>query len=1028
MLNLIYGVSGSGKTALLTEKIREDIQNHKSCFLLVPEQQAYISESEVPHLYPSDARLYFEVVHFSGLADKVFHQYGGVTQQNLQGGIRTLLMWDTLRTLAPMMKEYRSNAAKDISLTSLMLQTVNELRMKGVNADQLEKVAEELPCDHPLKNKLLDLAMIDSHYAMKLEGCMASDLPDRLLRMAEKLEQNNFFSGCHVYIDSFTSFTMQEYHVLRQIIRQADNVTVALCTDGISTKLPHFATPTETAIRLSHIASDLSVPVKTHRLSPKSTAKSRILNCLERDLWRFEVHKKDRETFTEKEQSTVKLLSCSNLYEESEAAALHILDLVQGGMHYGEIAVIVRDTEVYRGVLDAAFERYGIPFFLSERTDLSSKPLARLILSALRAVGHNYSQQDIMTLVKTGLCGVDFADASMFEEYCETWHISNSRFLDSVWSMNADGLTTERSERGDAILAAANRTRQTVMEPLQRFGTAMRRSCKLVDRCRALYQYLCDLSVSEQLSERAKRELLANDKRAAGETLRLYRFVIDSMTTLCSFLPECELSIDEFLLALTILFSESDLGSIPSAQDCVVIGSANTLRVENIKAGLLLGLCEGEFPASVADNGILSERDKTLLAEKFGIALDSRESVRSSEELLYVYRAITKPTERLILSTVGAQPDGTVRTPSLAFTRIAFLLGREKVDEFDMDKVKASLGKLRPELSDQHWLLPKNKEPITLRLSHTKLQTFLQCPYKYYSLYRLQLREAKDSRPSYADDGLFLHYVFEHFLRESLDENGTLKIPEDVQIEPLADRIIEKYLGEICPSAPEHTDRHLLHLFARLRSLALLILRDILAELKESRFVPYRFEQVIGGRLDENGIPAPVWNLSDGSKVVLSGKIDRVDLYQENETLYLRVVDYKSGKHEFKLSDVASGLDVQLVLYLFALLSSQTNHAIPAGSQFLFAQKEDGKLCIQRSGFLLDDDAVKTAWEDEKGRFTKALKAQTLDEMTDLERQMKEAVSSAAERILAGEAQKTPSEDACRFCPVRTACDKAYHE
>lgn len=1028
MLNLIYGVSGSGKTAFLTENIRADIQNHKPCFLLVPEQQAYISESEVPRIYPKDARLYFEVVHFSGLADKIFRRFGGVTQQNLQGGIRTLLMWDTLRSLSPLMKEYKSNASKDASLTSLMLQTVNELRMNGVSAEQLEETAAKLTDDHPLKNKLMDIAMIDSTYAMKLEGCMGSDLPDRLLRMTEKLEQNDFFSGYNVYVDSFTSFTMQEYRVLKEILRQADNVTVSLCTDGFSTKLPHFATPTDTAIRLSHIAQGLNVPVKTQMLFPENTEKSRLLTCLERDLWRFDVHKKDREHFDADEQLAVKMISCANLYEESEAAALHILDLVQNGMHYGEIAVTVRDTEVYRGVLDAAFERYGIPFFLSERTDLSSKPLARLILSALRAVGHNYYQQDILTLVKTDLCGVDFADASMFEEYCETWHINGSRFLDEVWSMNPDGLTTERSARGEAILSAANRTRKTVIEPLQRLAASMRQSGKLVDRCRALYQYLCDLSVSEQLSERAKRELLSNDRRAAGETMRLYSFVIESMTTLCAFLPDCELTSDEFLLALTILFSESDLGSIPGAQDCVMIGSADTLRVEHIKAGLLLGLCEGEFPANVSDNGVLSERDKSLLAEQFGIVLDSRESVRSSEELLYVYRAITKPTERLILSTVQAQPDGSARTPSLAFTRAAYLLDRDRVETFDMDKIKDALGTDAFAPSKNHWTLPKNDSPITLRLSHSKLQTFLQCPYKYYSSYRLHLREAKDSRPTYSDDGLFLHYVFEHFLKESLDENGDLRVLEEAEIEPLANKIIETYLGEIFPIAPEHADRHLLHLFARLRNLSLLILKNILAELRESRFVPYLFEQEIGGNTEDNRIPAIMWDLPDQSRVVLSGKIDRVDLYRNGETLYLRVVDYKSGKHDFKLSDVASGLDVQLVLYLFATLSSQGKQAVPAGSQFLFAQTADGKLCIQRSGFLLDQEEVKSAWETEKGSFTKGLKPQTLDEINDLEQQMKTAVLAAAERILAGEAQKTPSEDACRFCPVRKACDMAYHE
>ena len=207
MLNLIYGVSGSGKSALLAEKIRADIENHKPCFLLVPEQQAYISESQVPRIYPSDARLYFEVVHFSGLADKVFRRFGGAVQQTLQGGIRSLLMWDTLRSLAPLLKEYKSNASKDVSLTSLMLQSVNELRMNGVNDEQLEEIAQKLPNDHPLKNKLFDLSMIDSTYSMKLESCMGSDLPDRLLRLTEKLEQNNFFGGYNVYIDSFYSFT-----------------------------------------------------------------------------------------------------------------------------------------------------------------------------------------------------------------------------------------------------------------------------------------------------------------------------------------------------------------------------------------------------------------------------------------------------------------------------------------------------------------------------------------------------------------------------------------------------------------------------------------------------------------------------------------------------------------------------------------------------------------------------------------------------------------------------------------------------
>ena len=177
----------------------------------------------------------------------------------------------------------------------------------------------------------------------------------------------------------------------------------------------------------------------------------------------------------------------------------------------------------------------------------------------------------------------------------------------------------------------------------------------------------------------------------------------------------------------------------------------------------------------------------------------------------------------------------------------------------------------------------------------------------------------------------------------------------------------------------------------------------------------------------DDALPSPVWELRDGSRVVLSGKVDRVDLYDDNGTLYMRVVDYKSGKHEFKLDDVHSGLDIQLVLYLFAALSSETN-AQPAGALFLYAQNEKGKLTIKRSGFYVDEPQVSQGWEQEKGSYTKGLAPKALAAVLELENSMKDAVTSAAERILAGEAQKTPSEKACKFCPIRTTCDKVYHE
>ena len=88
MLNLICGPSGSGKTAKLTDLIKQDVQNGIRCFLLVPEQQAYISERDLLQALPQNAGLYFEVVHFSGLAENVFRQFGGVTRVSLSAGMK----------------------------------------------------------------------------------------------------------------------------------------------------------------------------------------------------------------------------------------------------------------------------------------------------------------------------------------------------------------------------------------------------------------------------------------------------------------------------------------------------------------------------------------------------------------------------------------------------------------------------------------------------------------------------------------------------------------------------------------------------------------------------------------------------------------------------------------------------------------------------------------------------------------------------------------------------------------------------
>lgn len=1013
MLNLICGPSGSGKSALITEMIRRDIENGTPCYLLVPEQQAYISERDLPKKLPANAGLYFKIVNFTGLCRDVFQKFGGVTELTADRTARAVLMWEAIRSLDGVLEQYAKSSKSDAALTESMLGAIEELQNCGVESAALEEVATALPKDSPLAAKLRDLSAIKAAYTVLMEERFGESSPDRLFRLAKTLRENDFFSGAKFYVDSFTGFTKPEYAVLTEVIRQCASVTVGLCTDSPDSRSIHFYGINETAKRLKKCAALADSPTRVQHLTNESNCRPQALRVLERDLWRLDLPKEQREELPNKGEDCVFLLSATNLYEESEAAALNILDLVQNGMHYGDIAVFVRDPERYRGVLDAALERHGIPCFFSDRTELSSKPLARLILSALRAVGCHYRTQDVITLVKTGLCGVSERDAALFEEYCETWKISGSRFLDSVWNMNPDGFEDRRSERADEILETANRVREAVILPLAELDAGLRESKRLVDRLRAVYDYLCRIELPARLSALAENELSLGQVREAGESLRLYDLVTDSFLLLCRLLPNAEVTVPELLALLEIVFSNSDLGSVPGMHDCVLVGSAATARAEGIRAALLLGLSEGDFPKAVQDTGILNGIDKKILQE-YHLDLEADPKLQSAEELFYVYRAITKPLEKLYLS-YSVRDAGSIKPPSLAMQRVCFLTDR-KPKAFYFASVLQVLSENTEKTNAGAFRIAGAFAEKDFYLSKSKINAFMKCPYSFYCKYALDLRERKEAVTTQANDGTFIHFVFEKFLKR-MAIGGEFNFPtEPEEIEAIVGEIVLEYLKTACPIPLSEMDTRLLHLFSRLQALAVAMMIEILAEIRNKKFQPAYFEESLGKK-----IPDLTISLSDGHIVHLSGTIDRIDLYQKDGQSFVRVIDYKTGSTSFKLSDVKSGNDMQLVFYLYAASKMDAEHFVPAGAYYLCGDTSGDRISIARSGFFLDDPAL----EDETPKKSKSNIRMSRAEIEALIREACDKIAEISESIFSGNAEKKPSQKACRYCIVRESCDVA---
>ena len=217
MIRMIYGCSGSGKSTRIYDLMKEDAKNSTPSYLIVPEQQTVQCERKLLDILPPSAQLSSEVLNFSRLANLVFRHYGGLSYNYADKGSKTLIMWKNLKELSPILTEYSKSAKENTaSFSSEMLSAIGELKAYCVTPTKLERAAEKLEDNEILKNKLLDLSLIYSSYQNYFSESF-SDVSDDLTKLADTLKEHDFFKGVNVYIDSFTSFTAQDYAVIKEI-------------------------------------------------------------------------------------------------------------------------------------------------------------------------------------------------------------------------------------------------------------------------------------------------------------------------------------------------------------------------------------------------------------------------------------------------------------------------------------------------------------------------------------------------------------------------------------------------------------------------------------------------------------------------------------------------------------------------------------------------------------------------------------------------------------------------------------------
>ena len=1093
MIRFIYGESGFGKSHKIAELIKKDIENGINTFLIVPDQEAVSSERKMLSLLPPSAQLSLEVLSFSRLYNRVCREYGGLQYNYLTRPAKQLIMWRTLKELSPMLEHYGSIFERDSSTTDRMLSAIGELKANSISSRSLERAAERLDKDSDLCAKLRDLSLIYSAYsAFVSEGY--GDSADDISKLDAILAEHNFFDGANVYIDSFTSYTTPEHSVIEKMMATANNVTVTIPLSSEGAKTIYSDSISSAERRLIESAKRRGGYV-TETLSCNQRAKYPSLAYLAKNLWNFGNEEKyDKEDAKE----AIVLERCATPYAEAEAASRWARELMRRGYRCRDILVVSADANAYKGIIEPAFERNGIPYFLSEKTDLTAKSLLKFIISALRIKKFGWRTTDVITHIKTGIYDLSRSDCDLFESYVTTWNIRGEGFMGDDWTMNPDGYVKRVSERGLRILDAANATRRMLCESLIPLFAELDAADSPKEMCVALYAFLVRVGAKERLDSLGKKYLELGALKEAAEYASLFEITVKAMATVAELLPEEKMSTDDFSDALLNVFDTTEIGTIPTSVDEVVIGSASMLRASEPKCVIVLGLCEGEFPRPVSDTGLLNFTEKARLSE-LDVVFSSNSESRASDELMFIQKTFSLPSELLILTTAEASAEHTEKRPSLPYNRVKTLFPSVKEHIFDQKditylapsaddaarfafvqqepSIRASLSKALVEHSDQFSYLNSNVSPAisephatlskanasqafpaNMTISQSRLEKYVKCAFGYCCSHVLSLREEKRAQFGLLDMGNFVHYLLENILKSLLRDDGTLASPTDDELKELAKNTVAEYVLTVLPERDRISGK-MKHLCRRLEKLSVLLAKNILEEFSHSEFTPAFFELKIGR--GDGELPPLEFVLSDGSKVSLSGIIDRVDIYRKDNEIYVRVVDYKTGSKSFSIDDLALGLNTQMLLYLFALCSKDRGNKIlntdltpiPSGVIYLSSNiptieletGEDDELTEQkaaaafkRSGLLLSDEDLLKAMNDELSpAFLAGIKKTksgelsgdalvSLERFSELKQDIENVIADIIGQMKSGRADAEPliykGDSPCDFCEMRPVC------
>ncbi len=427
-------------------------------------------------------------------------------------------------------------------------------------------------------------------------------------------------------------------------------------------------------------------------------------------------------------------------------------------------------------------------------------------------------------------------------------------------------------------------------------------------------------------------------------------------------------------------FEELQVGFIPAAVDRLVVGDLMRTRLEHIRVLFVIGCNDGLLPKRAERGGILSDYDREILkGAGMELALAAREEVFCQQ--YYLYLLLTKPSEKLYVSFSETAADGKALRPAHLKTVITKLFPNcpteaavdaypglqglmQKEDGFLLlvnglrsyldgeqetwwqelysyymqdDAFAERLQVMREGLFYGYKTEALDKR-IARRLfggdqelSISRLEKYAACAYAHFLTYGLKLKERRQFELGAADYGSLFHASISHFFELLEKRHLNWREIDDAERNHLVEESVAKAMEEYQTTVFDSSARNK-SMAGRIRRMTDRTLWALGHQWEHGAYEK-TWHEMDFGKAGGNAVTLPV---EAGLELSLRGRIDRVDFAEEDGSLYVKVIDYKSGGTKLDLGKVYYGLQLQLVLYLEAAMAMAAKRnpgkeLIPAG-------------------------------------------------------------------------------------------------